>query len=278
MKRKRKIIAVLAFMVISLLAVEGALAWLDPLGAYHYYADLRAVQGMFVADPARVFSIPPGVYPISDWSFTIDGPERTRATPGNAAGAACRLLVLGDSVTFGLGVDDAATWADHIAQARPDLHVVNAALPWYDVWAVARAAALPADWRIYLLIDNDADHTADAALQRLDRVSAIKLYARLVGVGQHTAGGENGDLAPPDDFWAALDGLLADPRLIVVGLRGTWLAEQVAASGRRITLIAPYTERLSWADAHPNAAGHRQIADQVLPLLPPEGMACARRN
>lgn len=273
---KRKLIALLALTALSLLAVEGALAWLDPLGAYHYYSDLRAVQSAFVPDEARVFSIPPGAYPISDWSFRIDAPERTRATPDGTAGAACRLVLLGDSVTFGLGVDDEATWANRIAQARPDLRVVNAALPWYDVWAVARTAeALPADWRVYLLVDNDADHTAQEALNLIDRVSAIKLYANLIAAGQHEAGGPGGEAAVPEDFWAALDGLLADPHLLVIGLRGTWLAEQVAASGRAITLIEPYTGRLSWADAHPDAEGHRQIAEQALRHLPPAPLDCA---
>jgi hypothetical protein len=188
----------------------------------------------------------------------------------------CRLVLLGDSVTFGLGIDDEVTWANLIAQRRPDLRVVNAALPWYDVWAVARTAeALSADWRVYLLVDNDADHTAEEALTLIDRVSAIKLYTNLISSGQHEAGGPGGEAAVPEDFWAALDGLLTDPHLLVVGLRGTWLAEQVAASGRAITLIEPYTGRLSWADAHPDAEGHRQIADQVLPLLPPEALACA---
>lgn len=272
---KRKIVAALVLVALSLLAVEGALAWFDPLGAYRYYADLRAVQSTFAADPARVFSILPGTYPIGRWSFTIEVPERTRAVADGNAEATCRLLLLGDSVTFGLGVDDAATWANHIAQARPDLRVVNAALPWYDVWAVARTSeALAADWRVYLLVDNDADHTTQEALTLIERVSAIKMYANLITVGQHDAGGEGGEAAVPGDFWEALDGLLADSHLIVVGLRGTWLAEQVAASGRAISLIEPYTGRLSWADAHPDAEGHRQIAEQVLPLLPPESAAC----
>ena len=47
------------------------------------------------------------------------------------------------------------------------------------------------------------------------------------------------------------------------GFRDGGLAEQVAAAGRRITLLEPYTSRISWADAHPDAAGQAEIAKRI---------------
>ena len=43
-----------------------------------------------------------------------------------------------------------------------------------------------------------------------------------------------------------------------------------AATRRRIALLAPYTSRLSWADAHPDAAGQRGIAEGIMQVMESE--------
>ena len=42
------------------------------------------------------------------------------------------------------------------------------------------------------------------------------------------------------------------------------VTRRVAATQRRIALLAPYTSRVSWADAHPDADAARGIATQIM--------------
>jgi hypothetical protein len=262
---KRKFAAALLLAAVSLLAIEGALAWLDPLGIWRYYNDLRGVRMRFKSDDERIYVAAPGTYQMSNWEYTIED-GGTRHIPANDPNAGNTIVVLGDSVAFGLGVDDSETWPNLIAEAT-GYQVINTALPGYDLWAVRAAHdAFPdADQFIYLLIENDAAHDAVQHINPPTGTSAIRVYLYLFQTGRvdvHEA-------TIPEDFWAEYDALVADPRVMVYGFRDGGLAEQVAASGRAITLIEPYTGRLSWADAHPDAEGHRQIAEQVLNLLPP---------
>ena len=45
---------------------------------------------------------------------------------------------MGDSVTFGYGVDDDQTWVDGMARALPDVHVINAGVSGFNSTNVLR--------------------------------------------------------------------------------------------------------------------------------------------
>lgn len=256
----RRIAFALVVTAVSLLVTEAALALIDPLGMWRYYNDLRGVRASFRPDAARVFVAEPGVYRMSNWTFTIDA-DGTRHTPASRADAPCTVVALGDSVTFGMGVNDAETWPNLYAEAT-GCRVVNAALPGYDIWAVYAAyRAHPyADRYVYLLIENDAAHDAERLADVPPGASALRVYVWLMQTGRQDVQ----DVPVPDDFWRVYDALAADERVTIVGFRDGGLAEQVAASQRRIALLAPYTSRVSWADAHPDAAGQAEIAGQIV--------------
>ncbi len=264
--KKRLIVSLLA-LIIAILGGNALLTWLDPLGIVRYYSGLRRLQDDLIPFAGREFVAAPGRHQIGGWTYTIRLPDYTRVVPGIST-RQCTIVALGDSVTFGLGVNDDEAWPALLAR-QTGCRVVNAGYPWYDVWAVleTRRAFPGADEYIYLLVDNDADHTAPDALIPLPDASAVRMYLQLLTQGQHEAGGAQGEATPPDDFWQALKALMAEGRVDIVGFKGTWLAEKVAEAGIPIHLIQPYTNRLSWADVHPDAAGHKEIADQILPFV-----------
>ena len=44
-------------------------------------------------------------------------------------------------------------------------------------------------------------------------------------------------------------------------------AQRVRATHRRIALVAPYTSRVSWVDAHPDADAARGIAGAIVGIV-----------
>ena len=256
----RRLAAVLIIVIVSLVATDAALAVLDPLGFWRYYNDMRAFRARSWPHDARYYVPAPGVYEMAGWTYRVDMPDYVRYTPASHPDADCTVVALGDSVTFGWGVNDAETWPNLYAQAT-GCRVINTANVGYDVWAVEAAhRAFPdADRYIYLLIYNDAGRGDGMQFEPLGGAGALGLYVYLLRAARETVA----PVVIPDDFWQAYDALAADDRVTIYGFRDGGLAEQVAATGRRITLLEPYTSRISWADAHPDAAGQREIARSI---------------
>jgi len=257
----RRISTVLILVAVSLLTCEAVLAVADPLGFWHYYNDMRALRQHLWPHAERHYVAEPGIWQMTGWTYRIDLPDYTRHTPASRPGADCTVVALGDSVTFGWGMDDAEAWPNLYAEMT-GCEVVNTAQVGYDVWAVYAAyQAFPgADRYIYLLIYNDAGRGDEMQFEPLGGAGALGLYVYLLRAARET-------VAPveiPADFWTAYDALAADERVTIYGFRDGGLAEQVARTQRRIALLAPYTSRVSWADAHPDAAGQREIATQIM--------------
>lgn len=257
----RRIAVALILVALTLLTSEALLRWIDPLGFWRYYNDLRAVRSNTWPHADRHFVAAPGRFELMGWSYRVDLPDYTRHTPSSKNEAGCTIVALGDSVTFGLGVDDGETWPNLLAE-QTDCSVVNAGVPGYDLWTVYKTyTAFPeADKYVYLLIENDAAHDTERLADVPPSVSAVKAYLYLLEIGAHHAH----PATVPDDFWAVYDALASDPRVIICGFRDGGLAEQVAASGREITLLEPYTSRISWADAHPDSTGQTQIVAGIM--------------
>lgn len=112
------------------LAVEGALRWWRPtpcpsaatselMACLHTYSEVYGWE----LRPGIAIAIPPG-------RITIDGQGRRRIPRAGPAGAT-RVVSLGDSVAFGLEVDDASTLAAQLGGLDPDLDVVDLSVPGY---------------------------------------------------------------------------------------------------------------------------------------------------
>lgn len=261
----RRIAAALIATAVSLVAAEFALRWLDPLGAYRYYTDARALQALYQSDPARGYILPPGVYHMARWSFTIL-PDTGRYVPDSNPDGPCHVVAIGDSVTFGSGVEDSQTWPNYYAEmtgCRVDLF----ALPGWNIQAVLQAKRAAdtlwpdVDRYIYLMVNND--HLPLPLLEpKIPFLTAARVY---LTYAQMSGEDEAASLPAPDAaFYATLDELMSDERVQVFGFEHDMaVARRVARTQRRIALLAPYTSRVSWADAHPDAAGQREIAERI---------------
>lgn len=254
----RAVKVVSIWIILSLLAIEGLLRGADPLGVLRVTYDLSALW-RHLEDDARGYRIRPGEYTLSNWHATIL-PDGTRAVPDTTAGKR-RLVVVGDSFTFGLGVSDSETWVNLLAKDMPGWTVVNAGMPAYNIDNARRSiAAYPAERYIYLLYGNDDEAAFDwlHAYEDMNRYSAMSIYWWWLKEGSKR--GHDGPQTPTW-YYDSLAAIAGNERVAIVGFAGQPLAE--AAKKRypeRVTLIPEVTHRISFADGHPNAAGHRDIA------------------
>lgn len=263
MNYRRIVIALLFNVLVFLLSGEALLRAFDPWGARRYFNDLALLFGATHDAPPRTFAMQPGIYHFSNWTATIAA-DSYRAVPDSRPGA-CRIAFLGDSVTFGYGVDDEQTWIDLLARELPDAAMINTGMTGYNLDdVVATYRQLSADAYVYLLIDNDADPPKQWwRYSPADSTSALLDYAT-VWQWQH------GDPSIPDFpavFFATLGKLMSDRRVTVVGFQDDDLARQSADRYPALELIPHWTHANSRADSHANAEGNAEIAAAMFPIV-----------
>ncbi len=175
---RRKLIAVLLGVIATLLLSEALLALFDPLG-FAYYRDQAYLGSLLVPDP-RGYNFRPGTYQLSSFRFTLL-PDGTRAVPDTNLSADRTLVFVGDSVTFGYGVNDDQTWVNLIARALPDVHVINAGVSGYNSRNVSRAISLYPRTAslVYLIVSNDAEPEKQVDFDHLHAPDAGELARAL---------------------------------------------------------------------------------------------------
>ncbi|MEO8398085.1 MAG: hypothetical protein ABI700_34140, partial [Chloroflexota bacterium] len=199
---RRKLIAALFGIILALLLGEGLLARFDPLG-FGYFRDQADLNLHLIADP-RGYTFQPGTYKLSKSSFTIL-PDGNRAVPDTPPNAKKTLVFMGDSVTFGYGVDDDQTWVDLVAGDLPGVHVIDAGVSGFNSANVVRTLALYPDAQalVYLIIDNDADPENRPAFGKARLPAALSwLEVYLLNLPDY--------LFPPPDKTSDLPRYLAD--------------------------------------------------------------------
>lgn len=198
--------------VLALLLLEGFLRLVDPIGlaydreftAYRMHALTFAWEN---TPPEQVdldgrlyqhkpnLDLPFGSFWLRTNSLGCRGPEVAREKPDDVF----RIVVLGDSVAFGWGVDDEVTFVRRLeAEWQPGatgkrLEVVNTALPMYDTnqeLAALRETGLPLapDLVLLVYVINDVEPTRDVVEQLL--------------TGREPP--EGFSMALPDDAWSWL--------------------------------------------------------------------------
>ncbi len=266
---RRSLIALLLGLLLALGLGEALLAWLDPLG-FAYFRDQMTLASLIVPD-ARGYNFQRGTHVLSEFTFTLL-PDGTRAVPATNQTAAKTLVFVGDSVTFGYGVDDAQTWVNLVARQRPDLHVVNAGVSGYNSTNVRRDVERDrtADALVYLIVNNDAEpenypdlHPSPPELGSWLALYLVNLpeYLHPVGADELIARGEIAR------YFADLRAIRADGRVRLVAFDDAF-GRMTAAEFPDVALIARGTDRVSPADGHPGVRGNQEIAAQMLPLLP----------
>lgn len=261
MNIRRTLIAILTTLLATLALVEGGLRLIDPWRIGDTLSDIVIGNTIFAPDAARGYVNRAGTWHFNRWTMTIL-PDHTRAVPDTNPRAACTLALVGDSVTAAVGVDDTDTWANGLARALPDVHVINAGTGGYNVQEAEKTIRhIHASAYLYLLFDNDWDASITVpwdAARDIDGKLMLYWYATWHNQSQASR-------LPDDVFYGALAHILNNPQVTVVTFDGTFggaLRQRYPA----VTLIQWYTHRVSVSNVHANAAGNREIAAALLPL------------
>lgn len=103
-KRRGCLKAVRASLIMALIFIVGLWGLLrifDPLGVLRYYNDLSRLFADYVVSE-RGYSMYPGLHQYSNWTALIERNGNRHVPDGK--NAACEIAFVGDSVTFGFGV------------------------------------------------------------------------------------------------------------------------------------------------------------------------------
>ncbi len=249
---RRVVLASCITFLMTFTILELGLRLFDPWGARRYFADQAFLYSRFTSDPQRGYYALPGMYQFSNWQADIL-PDTSRRVPDSAI-SGCKVVFVGDSITFGWGVNDAQTWINLVARHVPTAQLINAGTFSYNAERVrASLAAFPdAAVYIYFAVDNDGDPdpnwqgTYSSQLILEDYAYAALAPYRLS--------------APMPGFAAALADLKRRTTVLAINANG-W-ANRIGAFP-----IPPYTHHISRTDGHADATGNQEIAAAVTPLV-----------
>lgn len=262
----RGCLRVTAPLAILLVALEVLLSLYDPMG-YSFFMDY---QELITHYDAAHGGFAPGTYDYPSWHVTINR-DYTRAVPGTPDRADCTLIALGDSVTFGYGVDDDETFLRFLARAFPGVRFVNTGIPGANSTRVADTyERIEGDGYLYLMLENDTlrdtlaiENRAQTPPVHWTRVSlyAVNIYRLLKGTNPSMTG-EEPSQAEIDSLLKDIEPLAADPRVLIF----TYGDLAFMADVPHVPIAVPETT-ISPGDAHPDRAGHKQMADTMRPYV-----------
>jgi hypothetical protein len=275
----KRLARIALLMVVAMVPVIVIPQVYDPLGV-RYEDDVYQVVSRFqCANTACTrLRLPEGAFTFkSGWTATTNA-DGSRLVPDSAPGCQVRIALIGDSYTWGPYVSDAGTWVNLLAQQFPAACFFN-----YGVWgynseqvALTLAEQVPAnmDYVIYFIFQNDnmgfyALPDPGPRPSALNVVRYFELVTWRTGLGGGRKGWVRDEPRYPDRFAAAIRTLAADPRVRFVGFEGELLVYAVRDMGLDVfTLpVPPEGQRVSPIDDHLNAAGHRAIAQHLVPLV-----------
>jgi hypothetical protein len=260
----RKFLLITLFsLTMPLVSIESIIRVFDPFGVYTHAVDIDHLQSSVLADDELGYILPPGQWNFRYWSATMtnDG----RYTPATHE-SSCDIAFLGDSVTFGFGVNDQDTFVNQLAQQFPDVQFHNYGLVGYNAAQVAASQSImpPADGYIYMLINNDADTVLPWPVP--PRSFRLDMGIQDYWWDWNKRTFSQPEQVIPDWFWDSLNQLTAIPHLRIVGFPDNTLTDRVAER-YAITFLDWSQHRISRNDAHPNAFGHRELAVQLIPIV-----------
>lgn len=233
-------------VIATLTLLEIALQVFDPLGQ-GYFDDLRYMYS--VSEPApNGFKLPDGVTTFSHWQATI---QNGRRVAPDSVPTGQTVYFIGDSVTFGYGVEDGETWVNLLAKEF-GLNAINTAYPAFNrenitlsLLDIPRGACV-----VYVAISNDAEPPVFWRKRSYYRdVRIFNLWGDLF-------------LSPAPltmftPYWLAqIESIKTDYRLL-----DFQLAHDFGTGGRVIDTSA-YSS-VSWVDKHFDAQGNRRFFNAI---------------
>lgn len=262
------------FLLVSistLVVLEIALGMLDPLGMA-FYAKVDWLN-QFLGRANGSFSLSPGQYDMDGWVVSMNQ-DATRLVPDSGTG--CTLLFVGDSVTWGWGVNDEQTFANLIAREL-GVKAINAGVYRYSSENVAASLQFFKDYElaVYLIFPND-HHRTWSTTQSIQPFGEYRFPGfgilhqstpALVWYGLYfTTQSTHAESTPyMERFEADMQRITAHDNVLVFAFDDPLTT---AVSERyEVNVIDWYTGRISPVDPHPDPDGHQHIADAMLPYL-----------
>lgn len=257
----RKVIRyVLITIIVILLGVNLLLRFIDPLGIIRYWRDTQALFALSLPHETG-YRFTPGHH--NTGYFLTIGLDGLRVVPDTAPRTGCKIAVLGDSVAFGMGVNDSETVVNLLAIRNTDMHWSNAALPGYSAENVVyQLGNIPADGYIWLIIQNDNESARwYRPSQRRSTPSALSTYL-LAFIQQDIS------IADTEPFTQYADTILAREDVLAFAFEDAYLSDIIAQRYPHVVIIPRWHSNISRFDPHPDAQGHLEIAGAILPYLP----------
>lgn len=259
MSRKTRYSRALVQVAATLFFLELLLRLFDPAGVRyynegtHFMAAMQHQRGEFYLLPVT------GRYEFSEFSATITA--QGRAVPDTRN---CTIAAIGDSVTFGYGVNDAETWVNLLAREFPQVHFINAGVPGYNSRHILRSmTTLDTNGYLYLVSKNDALRiTFRASTTYVDYVPYLTLYG--VHLRGLWAGEGEGDVGA---FLVDLEAIMNQGEVQLFAFEPAALHRLRSAGYAVVYTPIGNRDRVSGVDPHPNAEGHRKIASAMLPQV-----------
>lgn len=273
-RRKRlmqRLAGVALTAALTLALIEVLLRVTDPFGVA-YFHDLAAnFYDVALPDP-RGYVVAPGEYHASHWSFNIL-PDNTRAVPDTRQDADKTMVFIGDSVTFGYGVEDAETFVNLVARDFPDWHVINDSYPGWNIQNLEAAWEMhpDADLIFVLTITNDMDEPMRTADMRGWRPSYIQLYGTMIVwlLRGFPVPSPEAAAALEPGWRASISRIASDPRVTLLTIDTTGDYEQLVREmfPDKTTVLQNFTSLVSTVDSHPDPSSHQFLADQITAVV-----------
>lgn len=256
----------LTLTLMTLLMLELLMRVLDPLGL-SAHMEFYQMADHHIKDEAAGYTLAPGIYRFRRWSATMTANGRVVL---NTRPAGCQIVAIGDSVTFGYGVNDADTWVNLLAREFEDVQWINAGVTGYNIAQIApsRLHYPDADGFLYLVTGNDVEifeGMMDVHPESRPYVAASP-YLLLAFFHVFVIADDRSAIQDTPEWWSLFDALASTGNIQLFAHEPA-MQQLLAAHGYDVPLTDYGDERVSYADAHPDAVGHQRIAAHMQPFV-----------
>lgn len=263
MKRVTARVLVLTFGVLAALSgLEIALRVFDPWGVIYFY-EVNSLP--FVPEKNGLYTLPAGNYMLSTFAAHLIHNSQRRVP--DTRPSECRIVALGDSVTFGYGVEDDETFVNQLARMLPEVELINAGLPGFNAEQVRLTLENypDADGYLYLIISNDRETTTRPTRAEIIQPGELFILDYVYALLKRFRVLQSIDEDVPN-FWQQMDALAAHDELLLFAYQER-VKDWFRGTDYPLIELTDTGETISFADSHPTPALHRSFAEEMYPSV-----------